>query len=168
MAASREVMFGAGCFWGVEYAFRKVKGVLDAAVGYAGGQTEFPTYREVCNGDTGHTEVVWIRYDEEQVSLERLLDIFFRIHDPTQLNRQGPDVGTQYRSAIYCTDPDQEKMAKAAIERLNATGRFNKPIVTEVSLNQTFYKAEDYHQQYNERTGRSCHINLDFLLDSTK
>ncbi len=159
----KEIMFGAGCFWGVEYAFRKVSGVIDAGVGYSGGDTEFPTYREVCNGDTGHAEVVWLKYDESKVSLLRLLDIFYKLHDPTQVNRQGPDIGTQYRSAIFYYEDEQEKTIREFQKSLEESKKFSRPIATQIAKAQQFWKAEEYHQQYNEKTGRACHINLDFL-----
>ncbi|MBW7874749.1 MAG: peptide-methionine (S)-S-oxide reductase MsrA [Candidatus Cloacimonetes bacterium] len=163
MASEKEIMFGAGCFWGVEYAFRKVSGVVDASVGYSGGHTEFPTYHDVCNKDTGHAEVVWIKYDESKVSLQRLLEIFYKIHDPTQINRQGPDVGTQYRSAIYYYEEEQGQFIRKFQSGLELSERFSRPIATEIKKATKFWKAEDYHQQYNQRTGRACHINLDFL-----
>ena len=151
--------FGAGCFWGVEAAFRRVPGVLDAAVGYAGGTLENPTYEDVCTGRTGHAEVVEVTYDPQRVSYEELLDVFWDNHNPTTLNRQGWDIGTQYRSAIFFHSPEQEKAALASKERLNASGRFRKPIVTEITPASTFYRAEEYHQRYLEKRGQaSCDI----------
>lgn len=151
--------FGAGCFWGVEASFREVKGVLDAAVGYSGGAAPDPTYELVCTGSSGHAEVVQLEYDAEQVTYERLLEVYFGIHDPTTLNRQGPDVGTQYRSAIYFHTPEQETAAKSVIEKLNASGKFGREIVTEVSPAGPFYAAEEYHQRYLEKRGlANCHI----------
>ena len=153
MTATRKATFGAGCFWGVEATFRQTPGVIDAAVGYAGGTTANPTYREVCSDRTGHAEVVQVEYDPEQVSYDRLLDVFWANHDPTTLNRQGPDVGSQYRSAIFFHTPEQEAAARASKERLDASGRFRRPIVTEITPAPTFYRAEEYHQQYLEKRG---------------
>ena len=151
--------FGAGCFWGVEATFRRVKGVIDTAVGYSGGTLENPTYRDVCTKTTGHAEVVEVIYDPEQVSYGELLDIFWDNHNPTTLNRQGPDVGSQYRSAIFFHTPEQETVARASRERLDAGGRFRDPIVTEITPVSTFYRAEEYHQQYLEKRGLAhCHI----------
>jgi peptide-methionine (S)-S-oxide reductase len=148
--------FGAGCFWGVEDAFRRVEGVVATEVGYSGGTTENPTYEDVCTARTGHAEVVRVEYDPEKVSYEQLLDVFWDIHDPTTLNRQGPDVGDQYRSVIFFHDDDQRDAANASIARLQAAGRFRRPIVTQVVPASTFFRAEEYHQQYNEKYGRSC------------
>jgi peptide-methionine (S)-S-oxide reductase len=145
--------FGAGCFWGVEVAFRQVPGVLDAAVGYAGGTVADPSYEQVCTGRTGHAEVVQVEYDPARVSYERLLEVFFANHDPTQLNRQGPDVGTQYRSVIFYHDEAQERAAAAAKEALQASGRHRRPIVTAIVPFSNFYRAEDYHQRYLEERG---------------
>jgi peptide-methionine (S)-S-oxide reductase len=151
--------FGAGCFWGVEEDFRKVPGVLQTAVGYSGGKTDNPTYEDVCSDETGHAEVVEVEYDPAQVTYDRLLDVFWNGHDPTQLNRQGPDVGTQYRSAIFFHDPEQEAAAKASRERLEKSGRYNRPIVTEITPAGRFWRAEEYHQKYFEkRGGGSCHV----------
>ena len=151
--------FGAGCFWGVEATFRRVKGVIDAAVGYAGGALENPTYRDVCTKQTGHAEVVEVTYDPDEVSYDELLDVFWNNHNPTTLNRQGPDVGSQYRSAIFFHTPDQETVAQASLERLDRSDRFRTPIVTEVTPASTFYRAEEYHQQYLEKRGLAhCHI----------
>ena len=144
--------FGAGCFWGVEAEFRKVEGVEDVAVGYTGGQTEEPTYGDVCSGDTGHAEVVEVNYDPSKVSYEELLDVFWANHNPTTLNRQGPDVGTQYRSAIFFHTPEQEAAAHASKEK--AQQRFKKPIVTEITSASDFYRAEEYHQRYFEKNRR--------------
>jgi peptide-methionine (S)-S-oxide reductase len=143
--------FAAGCFWGVEDAFRHVPGVKATAVGYTGGHTPDPTYARVCEHDTGHAETVLLEFDPKRVSYSRLLDIFFEIHDPTTLNRQGPDYGDQYRSAIFTQSPAQEQAARAAIAR--AQKKQPDKIVTQVSALQPFYRAEDYHQQYAERTG---------------
>ena len=151
--------FAAGCFWGVESAFREVPGVLDATVGYAGGQTEEPTYRQVCTGRTGHAESVLVEYDPARVSYEDLLEVFFENHDPTQKNRQGPDVGTQYRSAIFTHSPEQEQAAHATVTKLTETGRFRRPIATEIVPATTFWRAEDYHQRYFEKHGiAACHV----------
>src|SRR5215211_1857558 len=139
---TKKATFGAGCFWGVETAFRRVEGVTDAAVGYEGGTTVNPTYRDVCSHTTGHAEVVQVEYDPARVSYERLLDVFWESHDPTTLNRQGPDVGTQYRSAIFFHDEEQEAVATASRERLDATGLFRRPIVTEITRATPFYRAE--------------------------
>ncbi len=144
--------FGAGCFWGVEAAFRKFRGVSETAVGYAGGGVDDPTYESVCSGTTGHAEVVQLEFDAKVVSYEQLLKIFFEIHDPTQLNRQGPDFGTQYRSAIFFHDADQETTAREAKARLQASGDFLEPVVTEISAASTFWRAEDYHQRYFEKS----------------
>jgi peptide-methionine (S)-S-oxide reductase len=151
--------FGAGCFWGVEAAFRRVPGVIDAAVGYSGGRTANPTYRDVCSDDTGHAEVVQVTFDPEKVSYPQLLDVFWTVHDPTQVNRQGPDHGTQYRTAIFFHSPEQEAAAKKAKQELQATGKFRAPIATEITPAGTFYRAEEYHQRYLEKRGAaSCHI----------
>ncbi len=151
--------FGAGCFWGVEAAFRKVKGVLGARVGYLGGTLVNPTYQDVCSGNTGHAEVVEVTYDPEQVTYDELLAVFWDNHNPTTLNRQGPDIGTQYRSAIFFHTPEQEAAALASRARLDASGRYKNSIVTEITPATEFYMAEDYHQQYLEKRGRSsCYI----------
>lgn len=151
--------FGAGCFWGVEEAFRQLDGVTDTAVGYMGGHTLNPTYRDVCTDHTGHAEVVQVEYDPERVSYDQLLQLFWENHDPTTLNRQGPDIGTQYRSAIFYHTPEQQAAAQASKERLEGSGRFRRPIVTEITPAGTFYRAEEYHQQYLAKRGMSsCHI----------
>lgn len=151
--------FGAGCFWGVEVAFRQVPGVEDALVGYLGGTMASPTYRDVCSGRTGHAEVVQVEYDPSKVTFERLLDVFWENHDPTTLNRQGPDVGTQYRSAIFYHTPEQKRAAEESKTRVEASGKFRRPVVTEITPASTFYPAEDYHQRYLEKRGlASCHI----------
>jgi peptide-methionine (S)-S-oxide reductase len=154
-----KAIFGAGCFWGVEAAFRQVPGVTDTEVGYAGGTMENPTYRDVCTDETGHAEVVQVTYDPAKVSYDQLLDVFWKAHDPTQVNRQGPDVGTQYRSAIFYYTPEQEAAAKASKERLAESGRFSRPIATEIKPAPKFFRAEDYHQRYLEKRGLAqCHI----------
>lgn len=145
--------FAAGCFWGVEAAFRKMEGVISTSVGYIGGTKENPTYKEVCTGQTGHAEAVEVKYDPEIVSYIDLLNQLWKIHDPTTLNRQGPDVGTQYRSAIFFHSPQQEAAARASKEALQASGKFPNPIVTEIAPASTYYLAEDYHQQYFEKQG---------------
>jgi peptide-methionine (S)-S-oxide reductase len=151
--------FGAGCFWGVEQAFREVKGVISTKVGYLGGTLNNPTYHDVCTDTTGHAEVVQVEFDQAQVSYEQLLDVFWNVHNPTTLNRQGPDVGTQYRSAIFHHSPAQEAAARVSKAKLEASGRFKKPIVTEITAASEFYAAEEYHQQYLEKRGmKSCHI----------
>jgi peptide-methionine (S)-S-oxide reductase len=137
----KKAMFGAGCFWGVELAFRQLEGVVDVAVGYSGGDYPDPTYRDVCTGRTGHAEVVEIDYDSSKVSYARLLEVLWSIHDPTTPNRQGPDVGTQYRSAIFTFDAEQAAEAKASKEAEQASGRFKRPIVTEITPASTFYRA---------------------------
>lgn len=150
--------FGAGCFWGVEAAFRRIKGVTATCVGYIDGTMPNPTYHDVCTGRTGHAEAVEVDFDPEQVSYEDLLKVFWSSHDPTQLNRQGPDVGTQYRSAIFFHSAEQEKAAKTSKDKLQASTLFKRPIVTEIVPAPTFYKAEDYHQQYLDKRGMgSCH-----------
>jgi peptide-methionine (S)-S-oxide reductase len=151
--------FGAGCFWGVEAAFRQVPGVVATAVGYLGGTLINPTYHDVCTDRTGHAEVVQVEFDPTKVTYEQLLDVFWKNHDPTTLNRQGPDSGSQYRSAIFFHSPAQQEAATASKEQLDKSGRFRKPIVTEITKATTFYRAEDYHQQYLEKRGlASCHI----------
>jgi len=153
--------FAAGCFWGVEAAFQNIDGVLQTTVGYSGGHTQNPTYKQVCNGDTGHAESLTLEYDPTRVSYEQLLDIFWQIHNPTQLNRQGPDIGSQYRSIIFYHTQEQEQQALASKEALGKTGKYKNSIVTEIIPAQPFYNAEDYHQRYYEKHGiSSCHINL--------
>jgi peptide-methionine (S)-S-oxide reductase len=151
--------FAAGCFWGVEGAFRQVKGVTSTTVGYIGGTTKNPTYKEVCTDRTGHAEAVEVEFDPDQVSYRELLALFFQSHDPTTLNRQGPDFGSQYRSAIFFHDAEQEKEAREAKAALEKAGVFKRPIVTQIVAAPEFYRAEDYHQQYFEKQGiRSCHL----------
>ena len=152
--------FGAGCFWGVEAAFRQIDGVISTAVGYSAGHTANPTYRDVCSDETGHAEVVQIEFDPAKISYEKLLDVFWENHDPTTLNRQGPDVGSQYRSAIFFHSPAQEEAARRSKARLEASKRFRRPIVTEIEPAADFHRAEDYHQQYLEKRGlASCHVS---------
>ena len=152
--------FGAGCFWGVEMAFAAIPGVTATAVGYEGGSLQRPSYKDVCTDQTGHAEVVEVDFDNEKVSYQTLLDNFFALHDPTTLNRQGPDWGSQYRSAIFVHSPEQEQQARAKIEQLTADGVFKpKPIVTKIEPAQTFWRAEEYHQRYLEKRGlANCHI----------
>jgi peptide-methionine (S)-S-oxide reductase len=152
--------FGAGCFWGVEEAFRQVPGVTGTAVGYSGGTLADPTYQDVCRGHTGHAEVVEVEYDPERVSYEQLLDVFWAEHDPTTLNRQGPDVGSQYRSVIFFHTPEQEAAARAAKEQQQASGRFRRPIVTQIEPAAPFYRAEEYHQQYVAKRGAACGLGF--------
>jgi peptide-methionine (S)-S-oxide reductase len=152
--------FGAGCFWGVEAVFRQTPGVTATRVGYAGGTTEHPTYRDVCTDRTGHAEVVEVTYDPARISYDDLLRVFWENHDPTQRNRQGPDVGTQYRSVIFYHTPEQETAARASKDALERSRRSQRPIVTEIEPAPTFYEAEDYHQQYLEKRGlATCHIS---------
>lgn len=151
--------FGAGCFWGVEAAFRQVAGVTGTAVGYEGGNFKDPTYKDVCTDGTGHAEVVEVDYDPARCSFEQLLQLFWENHDPTTMNRQGPDVGSQYRSAIFFHTPEQEAAARASKDALQKSGKFRRPVVTEITPATTFYRAEDYHQQYLEKRGLShCKI----------
>jgi len=151
--------FAAGCFWGVESTFHQLAGVTGTRVGYIGGKTENPTYKEVCTDRTGHAEAVEVVYDPAKISYDKLLNVFWENHDPTQLNRQGPDWGTQYRSAVFYHSPEQEVEAKASKDKLEKSHRFSKPVVTQIVPAVTFYEAEDYHQQYLEKRGlTSCHI----------
>ena len=157
--AIEKATFGAGCFWGVEARFAEMPGVLDTAVGYEGGDLEHPTYKEVCTDRTGHVEVVEVTFDPGRVSYDTLLDAFFALHDPTQVNRQGPDWGSQYRSAVFAHSDEQMRQAQAKIAELNASGAYCKPIATKVEPATTFWKAEEYHQRYLEKRGMvSCHI----------
>jgi peptide-methionine (S)-S-oxide reductase len=155
----KKATFGAGCFWGVEAAFRRLDGVLDTAVGYAGGTVENPTYEQVCSDRTGHAEVVEVTYDPERVPYEQLLAVFWAEHDPTQLDRQGPDVGSQYRSAIFVHDEEQRLAAEASRDRVQA--RLPRPVVTQIEDAPAFWPAEDYHQRYLEKRGlATCHVSL--------
>ena len=151
----QKATFGAGCFWGVEAQFRQIKGVKETAVGYMGGFLKNPTYEDVCTDETGHAEVVQVEYDPQEVSFDELLKVFWDGHNPTTLNRQGPDVGSQYRSAVFYHTLEQEKMARTAKEVLEKSGRFSKPIVTEITPTTIFYPAEEYHQRYLEKKGSS-------------
>ena len=150
--------FAAGCFWGVEAAFRQLPGVTDAVSGYIGGHTENPTYREVCSDRTGHAEAVEVTFDPQRISYDELLAVFWKLHDPTQVNRQGPDFGSQYRSAIFTHSPEQEATAIASREREQANHR--KPIATQIQPAPVFYRAEEYHQRYFERNPGACHISV--------
>jgi peptide-methionine (S)-S-oxide reductase len=151
--------FGAGCFWGVEATFRRLPGVKQTAVGYMGGAKDRPTYEEVCTDRTGHAEVVQVEFDPKEITYERLLDVFFECHDPTQVNRQGPDFGTQYRTVVFYHTPPQQTAAEAVKARVAASGQHRRPIATQVVPAGTFWKAEDYHQQYLEKRGlASCHV----------
>lgn len=151
--------FGAGCFWGVEEVFRTLDGVLETSVGYAGGSIENPTYEQVCTDRTGHAEVVQIAYNPEKISYSELLDVFFDNHNPTQLNRQGPDVGSQYRSVVFTSDDIERNLVQQKISELQTSSRFNKPIVTTVEPQAPYWPAEDYHQKYLMKRGiTSCHI----------
>lgn len=146
-----QAMFGAGCFWGVQDAFEKLDGVEETQVGYSGGKTDKPTYRQVCSGNTGHVEVVRVVFDESKIGYGELLSCFFEIHDPTTLNRQGPDIGDQYRSVIFYYDENQKELAQAARKELDESGELKRPVVTAVEPAQTFWIAEDYHQHYHQR-----------------
>jgi len=152
---SQKATFGAGCFWGVEGTFRKLKGVTNAAVGYAGGTKENPTYEDVCTDQTGHAEVVQVEFDPAKISYRELLDVFWANHNPTTLNRQGPDVGTQYRSVIFYHSPEQKAAAEESKAALAKSGRFNREIVTQIESAPKFFRAEEYHQRYLEKRGLS-------------
>ena len=152
---AEKATFGAGCFWGVEETFRTLPGVTASAVGYAGGSTENPSYEDVCTDETGHAEVVLVEFDPAQVSYEKLLEVFFANHNPTTLNRQGPDMGTQYRSVIFYHSPEQKAQAEAAKAKLEASRKFPKPIVTQIEPAPTFWRAEEYHQKYLQKRGRT-------------
>ena len=155
----KKATFGAGCFWGVEETFRGILGVSATAVGYEGGSLPNPTYHDVCSEATGHAEVVEVDYDPESVSFEQLLEVFWAAHDPTTLNRQGPDLGSQYRSAVFYHEDEQKAVAEASKKRQQESGRFRRPIVTEISPATSFWRAEDYHQRYLAKHGRSsCHV----------
>ncbi len=157
--AIERATFGAGCFWGVEARFAEMPGVVDTTVGYEGGDLEYPTYKDVCSNSTGHAEVVKVTFDPSRVTYDALLDAFFAMHDPTQVDRQGPDWGTQYRSAIFTHSEGQMQQAKEKIAELNATGAYRKPIATQVAPATAFWKAEEYHQRYLEKRGMvSCQI----------
>lgn len=150
---TQKATFGGGCFWGVEAAFRRVHGVLSTAAGYMGGTLKNPTYKDVCTDKTGHAEVVQVDYDPSKVSYDDLLKLFWELHDPTTLNRQGPDVGTQYRSVIFFHTPEQEAAARAYKEKLQRSGVYNRPMMTQIAPASEFYRAEEYHQQYFDKRG---------------
>ncbi|HEX9891671.1 MAG TPA: peptide-methionine (S)-S-oxide reductase MsrA [Actinomycetota bacterium] len=156
--STEQATFGAGCFWGVEYVFRRVPGVQSAISGYSGGITPNPTYQEVCSHTTGHAEVVQVAFDPDQVTYEQLLEVFWAMHDPTQVNRQGPDIGDQYRSVIFTHSEDQAATAEKSKER--AQKRYDKPIATRIEPVKEFYPAEGYHQEYYEKNGKEpyCHV----------
>ncbi|MDD1708737.1 MAG: peptide-methionine (S)-S-oxide reductase MsrA [Methanoregulaceae archaeon] len=160
MTHREKATFAAGCFWGVEAAFREVKGVISTQVGYTGGRTQDPTYEEVCTGRTGHAEAVEVIFDADIVSYQELLELFWSIHDPTQLNRQGPDYGTNYRSAIFYHSDDQKNLAEGSRKKLEDSMRLGRrPVVTEIVPATVFYPAEEYHQQFYEKQGRrSCRV----------
>ena len=153
--ATEKATFGAGCFWGVEETFRNLDGVTDTAVGYAGGTKDNPTYEDVCTDETGHVEVVDLAFDPARISYEKLLDVFFSSHNPTQLNRQGPDVGQQYRSVVFYHSREQKTAAEAAKKKLSESGKFSKPIATAIEPAPKFWRAEDYHQRYLQKRGMS-------------
>jgi peptide-methionine (S)-S-oxide reductase len=156
---NKTATFGAGCFWGVEAAFRNVNGVVTTAVGYMGGTLKNPSYKDVCTGQSGHAEVVQMTYDPSKVSYEQLLDVFWSIHDPTQLNRQGPDIGTNYRSVIFYHDEEQGRLARRSKEAIEVSGVFGfRKVMTEITPAPEFYRAEEYHQRYHEKHGGSCRI----------
>ena len=156
---TEKATFGAGCFWGVEYNFRRVPGVIEALSGYCGGKTSSPTYRQVCEGDTFHAEVVEVSFDPQKVSYAQLVEFFFKMHDPTQLNRQGPDYGTQYRSVIFVHSAEQRKVAEEIILNLKQSKKYSQPIVTTIEDEKPFWKAEEYHQRYFEKNGGpTCHL----------
>ena len=153
----KQATFGAGCFWGVEAEFRRVRGVIDTAVGYSGGHLPNPTYEDVCTDRTGHAEVVQVTYDPDRVSYDQLLEVFWNSHDPTQLDRQGPDIGSQYRSVIFYHDDEQKAEAEESKARFESLGLLRRPIVTQIVPATPFYRAEEYHQQYLRKQGaESC------------
>ena len=159
-----KALFGAGCFWGVEDFFRQVPGVIDAVSGYAGGSAQNPTYKQVCNDETYHAEVVEVTFDPDKVSYSTLVELFFRMHNPTQLNRQGPDFGTQYRSVIFTHGAEQQRIAEEIKARVDASGKWKKPVVTQIEPAPAFWKAEDYHQRYFEKHGGHCHVSYADLV----
>ena len=164
--AIEKATFGAGCFWGVEARFAEMPGVIETAVGYEGGDLEHPTYKEVCTDRTGHAEVVDVTFDPSRLSYDTLLDAFFGLHDPTQLNRQGPDWGSQYRSVIFTHSPEQEQIAREELEDAQTSGRYRRSVVTSIEPAKPFWPAEDYHQRYFEKHGGSCHISYAELARS--
>ncbi len=155
LMGTEKATFGAGCFWGVEETFRNLKGVLSTAAGYAGGKKENPSYEDVCTDKTGHAEVVEVEFDPSQITYEELLDVFWSNHNPTTLNRQGPDVGTQYRSVIFYHSPEQKSAAETSRKKIDASGRFRQPVVTQIEPAPKFWRAEEYHQRYLEKRGQS-------------
>ncbi len=158
--AKEVAIFSAGCFWGVQYYFDQVPGVIETEVGYIGGHTDNPTYQQVCSHTTGHAEAAKITYDPEKVSYGTLLKQFFRMHDPTQLNRQGPDIGDSYRSAIFYQDDEQKRQAREMLDELSKSGKYDKPIATSLEKADKWWPAEDYHQKYTEKTGMgACHVD---------
>ena len=158
-SSMQKATFAAGCFWGVESAFRTIDGVIDTQVGYIGGENDDPTYEQVCSGRTGHAEALEITFDPEKVSYQQLVELFWRVHNPTQVNRQGPDRGTQYRSAIFFHSSEQKTVAEKSKARLDASKKWRKPIATEIVPASTFYRAEEYHQRYFEKPGHpACHF----------
>jgi peptide-methionine (S)-S-oxide reductase len=157
--SQKTASFAAGCFWGVEARFRQVEGVTDAESGYMGGHTDRPTYKQVCTGETGHAEAVQVTYDDEKVSYRALLDLFFEMHNPTTLNRQGPDFGSQYRSAVFWHDEEQRAAAEKKIREVDASGKWPGPVVTQLVQAPAFWRAEEYHQRYFEKNGGGfCHV----------
>ena len=152
---TEKATFGAGCFWGVEETFRKLKGVMSTAVGYAGGTKDNPSYEDVCSDETGHAEVVQVEFDPSQISYDELLNVFWSNHNPTTMNRQGPDVGTQYRSVIFYHSPEQKAAAEASKQKLSGSGKFDRPVVTQIEPAPKFWRAEEYHQRYLEKRGQS-------------
>jgi peptide-methionine (S)-S-oxide reductase len=161
-----KALFGAGCFWGVEDFFRQVPGVSQAVSGYAGGKSQNPSYKQVCRGDTNHAEVVEVTFDPARVAYASLVDLFFKMHNPTQLNRQGPDFGSQYRSVIFTQDEDQARVARERLEAAAKSGRYKQPIVTVIEPAPAFWPAEDYHQRYFEKHGGHCHVSYAELANS--
>ena len=155
---TEKATFGAGCFWGVEMRFREMDGVTDATVGYMGGHVDHPSYKQVCTDRTGHAEVCQVVFDPERISYETLVRAFFNLHNPTQVNRQGPDVGSQYRSVVFVHDDEQRAVAEAIKAELDGSGKYKSPIATSIEPAQTFWPAEDYHQQYLAKNGGSCSI----------
>ena len=151
---TEKATFGAGCFWGIEHAFRQVEGVVSTAVGYAGGEVEEPTYKQVCGGNTGHAEVVQVEFDADKVSYSKLLDVFWSIHNPTTPNRQGPDIGYQYRSVVFYHSEEQQVLAEASKKLVDESGKWPNPVVTAIEPAPEFWRAEEYHQRYYEKTGR--------------
>ena len=161
-----KALFGAGCFWGVEDFFRQVPGVAEAVSGYAGGASQAPTYKQICNGDTNHAEVVEVTFDPAKLPYATLVDLFFKMHNPTTLNRQGPDFGTQYRSVIFTHGEDQARVARERLEAAKTSGRWKQSVVTQVEPAPTFWKAENYHQRYFEKHGGSCHVSYAEVANS--